>query len=178
MLYPEANAMSYDARSDLPYPDIDDVLISEKDVKLLMTVYAGRDSETTSFLTYLYQHYILKPVDEELSETLELFSIVEMIHHDLIGNLIAKMGGSPVFSDNKDFWKGNYVVYAKDIKAIIEHDIELEKKSISDYNNILENIENEVVRTTVERILLDEQIHLKTFEKLRETVNSDLLGNP
>lgn len=159
--------MSYDTRSDLPYPD--DIKINEKnaeEVKLLMPIYSGRDSETTSFLTYSYQHYILKPEYEKLSEMIEHISIVEMIHHDLLGTMIVQLGGTPIIGSNYNYWQGGYINYAKDVLNIINNNIVSEKKSIEDYKKILIRLSSDTVKEVVKRIISDEEIHLKAFESM------------
>ena len=86
-------------KCDLPYPEVN-VAKDLSEARLILPNYAGRDSETTAILTYAYQSYMTA----DLKKILEEISIVEMTHHEMLGEAIVKLGGYPIIG-NGCFWK-------------------------------------------------------------------------
>lgn len=162
--------MEYQTRAPQPYPEIKIEIESMPEVRLLMPAYAGKESETTAIMGYIYQHYVLAPEFEEISNVLEKIAITEMTHHDMLGTMIVQLGGTPIIGGNYNYWNGSYVNYTKNPLTIINNDILDEKKAIADYQNIIRKSKYENVKQVIARIILDEEVHIKTLEKLRETL--------
>ncbi len=51
----------------------------------------------TAITQYLYQHFILDERRKSLASTLECIAKVEMHHLEIVGELITKLGGNPLF---------------------------------------------------------------------------------
>lgn len=149
--------------SELPYPEIA-VKENLRDAKLLMPNYSGQNGELTAILLYAYQAYISWN-DEELNNILENIAIVEMHHHELLGEAIHKLGGYPVMG-GKTFWNGSYVNYTIEPKKFIEIDIAAEELAIMNYERTILNLQEEDLKLLLERIILDEEIHIKIFKQL------------
>jgi bacterioferritin len=162
--------MEYQTKSFLPYPEINIETPNYHECRLLMPAYAGKESETTAIMSYIYQHYILKPEYAIISEVLEEISITEMAHHDLLGTMIVQLGGTPIIGGNYNYWQGGYVNYAKNPLTILNNNIINEKKAIADYEMIVKKSKDSTVIEVIKRIILDEEIHVKTFELLKETL--------
>ncbi|MFA6866848.1 MAG: ferritin family protein [Clostridia bacterium] len=162
--------MDYQFRANAPYPDINIAQKSIYEVRLLKPAYAGRVSETTASMEYMYQHYVLYEKYEEIADVLEEIAIVEMTHQEMLGKAIVQLGGCPIISDNYKYWQGSYVNYATDVKTIIDCDIINEKKAIADYVEIVRMSKCEDVKTIIKRIILDEEIHVKTLCMIKESL--------
>lgn len=153
-------------RLDLPYPE---VVIEHKDpseAKKLMDDYAGKESETTAILTYIYQSYILKDSHPDISKTLESIGISEMFHHELLGTTIARLGNYPVIGGRNTFWNGSFVNYVTDVRKILKVDIAAEKQAIVNYERTIAVLTNDSIKRLIERIILDEELHIKILNEM------------
>lgn len=146
--------------SDLPYPEIQ-VEKNLADSKLLMKSFGGAVSEMTAIMTYTYQHFVA--TNTALKELLEGVSITEMKHFDLLGNAITALGGYPVIG-GKAYWSGSQVNYTLDQKRFLMQNIIAEENAILHYERTILNLSNESVKLLIERIILDEEIHVKLFK--------------
>ncbi|MDR3217033.1 MAG: manganese catalase family protein [Clostridiaceae bacterium] len=150
--------------SDLPYPEIDEVE-QPTEAKKLMNDYAGRGGEYTAIAQYIFQSFI-KYDDAEISNTLRRIAMVEMHHLSYLGTAIAKLGGYPVFGGVNYPWNGTFVNYAGDPSRLLLLDIKTEEEAIYNYEKTLLVLKNEQVKRLIERIILDEEIHIKVLTSL------------
>ncbi|MDD4839120.1 MAG: manganese catalase family protein [Clostridia bacterium] len=149
--------------SELPYPEIIPVE-NLHDAKLLMPNYGGAAGELTAILTYSYQAYISWQ-DESLNYILEHIGIAEMHHHEMLGEAIYKLGGYPIMA-GRNYWNGSYVDYTVDPIRFIEKNIAGEELAILNYERTILNLQEEQVKLLIERIILDEELHIKIFKEL------------
>ncbi len=153
-----------------PYPDCKVLKKNLFLAKLLSHLYAGCNGEVTSVCMYVYQSMVLEKDYPEIARILLDISKVEMHHIYLLGKYMLLLGESPIFSDmscNVNVnWNSHNVYYDTDLKTILEIDIESESLAINDYESLYVSIGDECVKKLIERIILDEQIHLEIFKKL------------
>ena len=152
--------------SDAPYPELAVYSKSRRDVIALTDDYAGRESETTAIMQYAYQSYILKEKYPDLSLVLENIAKVEMLHHELLAEAIVQSGGDPVIAGRHCFWSGSAVNYVQDVCAILKADLEGELGAIANYKRTIAALENKSVISLIERIILDEEEHVKILKTL------------
>ncbi len=155
--------MEFQFKSDLPYPTITPQK-NLRDAKLLMPNYGGKDSELTAILQYVYQAYI-NFENEPFAKVLEGISMTEMHHHELLGEAIAKLGGYPVMGGHT-YWNGSFVFYDTNPKVFLEFNIKAEETAIKNYERTILALNNEEVKLMLERIILDEELHIKIFREL------------
>ncbi len=153
--------------SELPYPQVEpeDNLA---EAKLLMPSYGGAAGELTAVLTYCFQSYIT-PFKGELSKTLMGVAKCEMQHHRLLGSAIYSLGGYPMIG-SRSYWSGNYINYTPNPKKFLLLNIQAEKAAISNYERTILNANVESVKMLIERIILDEEMHVKIFEELYSSI--------
>lgn len=154
--------------SDLPYPDLRIYSKSRADVLALTDDYAGRESETTAIMQYAYQSYILKEKFPDLAKILEEIAVVEMSHHEMLAEAIVQSGGDPIIAGRHCFWSGSTVNYSGKVCEILKADLEGELGAIRNYKRTIAALENKSVIELIERIILDEELHVRIFEKLIE----------
>lgn len=149
--------------SDLPYPEI---VVDEnlQEAKMLMPSYSGVAGELTAILTYAFQSYITLKL-QDVKEVLEKVAQVEMHHHELLGTTITKLGGFPVMGA-RNYWNGSFVNYTLDPKKFLAQNIVAEENAIRNYERTILNITSPQVKTLLERIILDEQVHIEDFKEL------------
>lgn len=152
--------------SDLHYPTLQ-VEKNLHDSKILMPVYGGVQGEITAVMTYTYQHFVAE--DEALKEMLEGVSIAEMKHVDLLGNAITALGGYPVIG-GRAYWSGSYVNYTLDPKRFLRQNILAEENAILGYERAILNLSQDSVKNLIERIILDEEIHVKLFKEFLSSI--------
>lgn len=164
--------MGYLYKADLPYPEIDLKVKSMYEVKLLMPSYGGRESETSAIFGYIYGHYVTEDVPGDISNCLSKIAITEMHHHDMLGKAIFQLGGTPYIGGNYSYWQGGYINYIKDPVSILKNSIAAEKQAIHDYKIVTARSHIPEIKLLIERIILDEEIHIATLTELLEFYTS------
>lgn len=164
--------MDYLFKADLPYPKIEIKAKNANEVKLLMPVYGGRESETTAILGYIYSHYVTSKTEGDISKCLLSIAITEMHHHEMLGEAIFDLGGTPYIGGNYNYWQGGYVNYEKDPIRILKNAIAAEKQAIHDYKAVVARTTLPEIKLMIERIILDEQVHIDTLNQLLDTYSS------
>ena len=150
-------------KSNLPYPDIKVEKENIEYAKLLMYPYASMISEDTATHLYMYQSFIL---DDNIGKILENIAIVEMHHLEMLAKTINLLGLKPEYKSNDIPWTSNYVNYNTNLKDILKINIEGETLAIKNYQNLIKVINDKYIRKMLERIIVDEKIHLKIFNDL------------
>jgi bacterioferritin len=154
-------------KSDKPYPKI---LINDKNSEyamLLLSLFSGQTSELTAINLYTYQEII----SDKYKEIFKEIAKVEMHHLEILGTMIYKLGGYPVYgyySDDSVFrlWNSSNVKYYKNINDMLKHDISSEEEAINNYYKAISLIDDNNINTVLYRIIEDEKIHLKIFNNL------------
>lgn len=137
---------------------------------LLLQDYAGMVSEFTAVSLYSFQHIVSDKEYKDYAELIGGISMVEMKHLELLGETIKLLGRKPAFiscSCNEwEYWKASNVDYADNILDMLRADIRAESEAIENYNKHLEMIGDKYIRKLLDRIIIDEKLHLKLFENM------------
>ena len=161
-------------RSDMPYPKVKVLKENKEYARLLSHAYASNESELTIVHLYIYQSVILEDKNPEIAKILKEIAKVEMHHLYLLAAAIKKLGCDPIFADcnlyMESYWNSNYVYYDTDLNLILEIDIDSEKRAIHDYQMLLTTINDSYLKQLINRIILDEQIHLEIFLQLYKSL--------
>jgi bacterioferritin len=159
---------------DLPYPEVKVEKPNIEYAKILSNDYAGKVSEETAINLYSFQHFALD--DEYYTKILKNISIVEMKHLELLGETIKLLGLEPVFmSYNKEKnglvpWKSSYIDYKTNLEDVLKIDIEAEEKAIENYRKSISLINDKYIKKLLERIIMDEELHLNIFKDLLNNI--------
>lgn len=152
-----------------PYPEIKVIKPNLYYANLLIDDYAGVISEFTAISQYLYHYFFFKDIDKELGELLENVSITEMLHMEILASTIKKLGGNPLirgsYSTCNNFWNGSFIYYGKHLCERLKADIDSEYKAIDEYQKHICMINDPYVQKILRRIILDEKVHIKLFNK-------------
>lgn len=158
-------------RADLPYPEIKDANKDMKTVAVLRELLAGRDGELAAVLQYIYQSRIANLSEVEIANIFEEIAIVEMQHTEKLMDAILAFGGNPQYSNSYgQYFSAGYINYSQKLKEMLEANIKGEQDAIKDYSKAVQSVQNSSLKDLFNRIILDEQIHLKIFEKLLNNV--------
>lgn len=144
----------------------------EKNVRyaqLLRMDFSSPQSEMTASMQYIYQSWMVKQKNPELSEVFFHIALVEMHHLDLLGQMILSLGATPSYTywmNGRNFvWTGGMVRYENDPKTMLKTDIAGERNAIAGYERRIAAIQDTCVKKLLERIILDEKIHLQILEE-------------
>lgn len=151
-----------------PYPKIQVANRNLFYAQLLLDDYASNASEFNAINQYLYHHFRFKYKDlEDLAELEEGISITEMNHLEMLAELILKLGGDPRYrgfqNNNNQYYNAAYVYYGNAVLEMLSADVEAERGAIVQYRRHVEQIEDPYVRAVLNRIILDEEHHMKLF---------------
>ena len=135
-------------------------------VRMLKEDYAGAVSEMTAIAQYIYQN-TLSTDNESFANAILQIGIVEMSHLNMLGEAIQALGGNPTFGNGTVYWQGKLVNYARTLPEMLRANIEAETQAIETYERHAARTTNASVRALLERIVKDEQLHLRFF---RETL--------
>lgn len=154
---------------DAPYPTIKVAKPNLFYASLLQDDYSGYVSEFTAVAQYMYHHYYFDRVDEKLAEIVEGIAIVEMHHLEMLAHVIIQLGGDPRYggmqSTNCQYWSGAFPGYGHSLCERLQLDINAERDAIWTYRYHAQLIDAMDIRALLERIILDEQYHLKLFQE-------------
>lgn len=156
---------------DLPYPSLDGIENDYCSAMIISPAYAGKYGELTAILQYMYHSlYFEKAGLKEYSKILDSIAITEMEHIHILGTLLLKLGVNPVFCmypPNTDYpFNTSGILYSELPQKIILDDISTEMLAINDYNQMLYQLKNERVGEVIQRIKLDEELHVKTLKEM------------
>lgn len=150
-----------------PYPEIRIVRPNHYYAMLLLEDYAGTVSEMTAINQYFY-HYLTFEKYDDLAELEECISIIEMFHLELLGKTIRMLGVLPEFrtlnNNRSTYWNASYVYYGKNVCDRLASDIAAEITAIKQYRQHQQLIDDPYIKELLERIIKDEEHHLKLFK--------------
>lgn len=153
----------------VPYPEVRVEMPNLYHAQLLLEDYAGQVSEMTAISQYFHHHIVFEPISEELAELEECLSIVEMMHLEMLGEIILKLGVDPkirTITNNIDiYWNAAFVFYGDSVCDRLAADIAAEKNAIAQYRAHQRLINDRYINELLERIIMDEEHHLRLFSK-------------
>lgn len=152
---------------DLPYPE---PMIEEPNIEyanLLLKNYAGAVSEFTAINLYVYQHFVSFGQYNDYSALISGISITEMKHLKLLGETVKLEKVKPMYIDNASphgkLWSPMYINYTTYIKSMLKTDIKSEQMAVENYRYHITLVRDKYIIKLLERIILDEELHLKLF---------------
>ena len=160
-----------EVRVNKPYPEIEDTIEDKTTVGILKNLAMSRMGELNCILQYEYDATVSESAQEDIAEIIGEISVVEMTHLDLLMRAITDFGGLPKYEDAQgNMFATSQVHYSTKLKDILDHNIELEKYAIKQYRDAEIRVRNESLKMLFERIIEDEERHIKIFEKIKTTV--------
>lgn len=155
-----------------PYPPIRVERPNPRYVQMLQSNFASARSELTSITQYTYHSLVLGRTSPDIASTLHRISITEMNHLDIFGRLILLLGGDPRYCAQRQgcpaAWNGNMVTYHTSLCDAIQSDLSLEQTAVHTYQYQASVIEDCYVCAMLNRIILDEQLHIRIFRQILE----------
>ncbi len=132
----------------------------EHAVELLNTDLFGEHDAILYYLTHAWT--VAKQYGHEILE----IAYEEMRHFKWLAHSIVELGGTPNLTPPT-------VAPVTDIRAALNKDVEAEIHAIDQYQDHIERIDLKPVRTLLQRIVVDEQAHLKKFQELLDQAQGE-----
>ncbi len=157
-----------DCKLNLPYPEVKTEGKNLHYAALLTEDLAGRISELSAVNQYTFQFITEK--NKVICETVKCISMVEMHHLSIISKLICCFGGVPRYAKQCGcdlyFWNGRFVSYECTAANYLKSNISSERLTIDNYTKRISQINDKCAQKCLERIIKDEEHHIKLFEDL------------
>ncbi len=149
---------------DLPYPEVKVRGPNHRWAALLSGTFASAGSELTAITQYNYHNFFTESYPE-VHTALKYIAAVEIIHLNLLGDLIRRLGLKPIYAtyETNTFWSGAYPDKSTEIAAMLEADIQGERDAIAHYKRIIAQIPDESINNLLRRIILDEEKHIEVL---------------
>ncbi len=163
--------------AESPYPALEGVSADRESVRIISPAYADRGSELTAVLQYVYHAIVFSGLQmKQYSRLLMGIAVSEMHHLDLLGNMLYQMGALPVYTFCPprlfDFYSTAAVSYSSEPEKMIRDDIRGEQEAIRQYQSMLRRLRNEQVSAVISRIILDEELHLRTLQSIMSEITA------
>ncbi len=125
-----------------------------------------------------YPVYVLQlGLDQEaadLAASLRKIAQVEMHHLNLLGKLITALGGNPIYRSypykRPAFWSSGVLQYQCHIEKALHISIAGEQTAVDSYRHLSKLIQDSDVTKVLQRIVLDEEIHIHFFQDYLTTI--------
>lgn len=161
---------------DKPYPSIDQLDINIHYGQMILSNVGGLHSEMNAVSLYFYNNVIMENSWKDLSIAMHEISIVEMHHLDIFAKMCCKLGIDPRLwdcqNDFLEYWSPGYNVYPRQIQTMLENAIIQEQNTIDIYQYQISCIDEPVIQNVLQRIILDDKLHIQIFEKFLNEYNS------
>lgn len=156
--------------SDKPWPPIRVERQNPCYAKEILSDIGACNSEMSAISLYLYNNAILTDSDPEYARIFQKIAIVEMHHFNVFSHLAFFLGADPRLwaPDNGSlrYWSPSCNNYPTAGKALWENALAGEEAAISRYCCQARQIDDAYVTDLLERVLLDEQIHVRIFRRM------------
>lgn len=139
---------------------------------LLIEDYAGAVGELTAVNQYIFHYLTMQDCHFSIAKLARQVALVEMRHFELLGKTIRLLGKLPIIQCNQrrtvNFWNSKFVYYGNTAYDKLSADIKHEEQAIRNYNKHRRQIEDPFIRELLDRIILDEEHHLRLFSEFRD----------
>lgn len=156
---------------DIPYPSLENLTEDVRSGQIISFAYATCRGELTAILQYSYHKLRFEQFSHEDAQTLQSIAIAEMVHLELLGTAMLKLGINPLYvtcPDTTKWYSAGCVSRSHLPYSMLTDDIMSELNAIADYKKMLFVLKNEQVEQLINRIILDEELHLKTLKEMIE----------
>ena len=155
--------------SDLPYPPVRVKQRNPVYAKDMLDNLGGANSEMSAVSLYFYD-FLVTAENREISEAFRQISIVEMHHMEIFGTLARQLGEDPRLwtqcGVQKRYWTPGYHRYPLSLGRLLSYAMQEERAAIKKYRKQAHRITDENIVENLQRIILDEQLHIQILEKL------------
>ena len=132
-------------------------------------------SEMSAVSLYLYNNIILTDSNREFAEIFHKISIVEMHHLQVFARLAHMLGADPrlwtVVNNRPCYWSPACNHYPTQIRQLLGNSLQGEEDAILKYRRQTCLIQDTYIAALLNRIILDEQMHVEIFRKMLQEIS-------
>lgn len=156
-------------KSSIPYPPVKVNGKNPNYALAMLSNMGGKNSEMSAVAQYFYNHLVTEQRSKELGDMYHHISIVEMHHLEIFGELACLLGADPRLWEKRRngtaYWSPGYLCYFSSIKEILSSSLKAEQEAIQKYEMQRKTIQDENITCLLERIIIDENIHVELFKE-------------
>ncbi len=158
------------AKINIPYPKIQVKSKNERYADILSRDFCSSVSELTAVMQYTNHEIRFKQKYCKAANIILSISKIEMMHMQMIGELIVLLGGSINYSyfNNGSYtcWTPEYVDLGTNYVNMLLLDINDEYKAIRQYEEHIKAIDDNCIKAILDRIIKDEKYHIELLTRL------------
>ncbi len=139
---------------------------NEKYAVFMRSCFAGKRSELTLMMCYLYQSVRFACCSDELCAVLYRLARSKMRHLKMLGDLLCSLGSDPKYfcgiSPNAiagSWWNSSPAVikYPNDLGEALHHALIMEKESADEYKSIKAYVDDDGIKSALKEILSEKE---------------------
>ncbi|HJA30538.1 MAG TPA: manganese catalase family protein [Candidatus Eisenbergiella pullicola] len=163
--------LSFSSLSDpCPYPPLRVERPNPLYASEMLSNIGACNSEMSAISLYLYNSTILTPVNREFAEIFHKLSAVEMHHLNIFSHLAHMLGADPRLwtcsGKRPCYWSPACNHYPRQLVPLLKNALQGEQDAILKYRRQADQICDAYVTDLINRIILDEQIHVEIFREM------------
>ena len=152
-----------------PYPEVKIVQQNPVYGQMMLDNMGGSVSEMSAVALYFYSQ-LMTEKEPVVAQTFHRIAITEMHHLAIFGEYAKLQGENPRLwsqtNNGKFYWTPGYLNYFYDLKDILRNALAGEENAIRKYQNQLDIITDPYMIDSLQRIIVDEESHVKMFKWL------------
>ena len=158
---------------DLPYPPVRAERENQGYANLLSVDYCGSVSELSAIAQYINHENRLSGQECALAQTILGIAVAEMIHLQMLGELICLLGRNIDFvaryqNGRKRMWTPAGLAMPEKRGQMLDANIESEMAAINQYKMHIKMIRDDCVVSVLQRIIKDEEYHIMLLRALEK----------
>lgn len=154
-------------QSKLPYPPVKAECKNPMYAQAMLSNIGAANSEMTAICLYVYNHFMTA---DDIAQIFHKISVVEMHHLNIFGELARQLGADPrlwaQINRRMVYWTPQYNKYPTELKPLLQNSLSGELKTIEKYKTQARRIKDPNIVENLERIILDEEVHVEIFKTL------------
>lgn len=132
---------------------------------LLCDLYAGKDGCFVCFMQMFYQNNLCKSLEREV-DFFEVIAKKELKNCEILSRLLTKVGGDLQYhSSSRVFISGKTIDYVKNLKKMIESDVELMEVSQVNLKNAISKIDDKQIVGDLKKVLQNKRESLSLLKE-------------
>lgn len=156
---------------DLPYPQIQVAQKNREYAEILSNDYAGAVSELSAIAQYVNHENRMVCERCQLAKTIIGIAMAEMIHLQMLAELIFLLGGTIDFAvkmrnGQRRMWTPQHLKLSLNVKEMVIADIEAEMNAVNQYQAHMKMINDRYINAVLARIIQDEEYHIMILQSL------------
>ena len=163
--------LSFNNFSDYsPYPPVTVECPNLRYANVMLSNIGSCNSEMSAVSLYFYNSVILTENRKDFANVFHKISIVEMHHLNIFSQLAYMLGADPRLwtyrGRSARYWSPACNHYPRPMDALLKNALQGEQNTIAVYQKQAGLIQDHCITDLLNRIILDEQVHVSIFQAM------------